>query len=178
MMDWHKKHLDLLSAVIVNEFLFWYEKIKNKNDSIYAVALILDEDALTAYLAVSTWESLNDKHEGNKWEPSEWLYTVDDGDVFNDLNSFVKLMIKHYDEDVIPLYEKGFDYNEERQRNLWMYTEVLKEAKLIIIKKFGSIIDEIVFYLSILGDHSIEIESSKSINKKSEILTDLVNYRT
>ncbi|MDQ9011141.1 DUF4303 domain-containing protein [Acinetobacter gerneri] len=178
MDSWHKKHVDVLSEAIVNEFSYLFEKINNKKDSIYAAALILDDDILTAYLAVSTKESLDNKHKGYKWDPSEWIITVDDNIISNDLNSFIRLMIKHYDEEIVPLYQNGFNYEAEKLNNLWLYTSALMKAKNILITTFGETINSIVFYLSIPGQPEIEINSAKEINDQSNELTELIKYRS
>mgnify|MGYP000706374089 CR=1 FL=1 len=93
---------------------------------------------------------MDNKHKGYKWDPSEWIITVDDNIISNDLNSFIRLMIKHYDEEIVPLYQNGFnyeaffpDYTMSGTTDILAYiaSAIIGVALLIIIFKIlGSII--------------------------------------
>lgn len=52
--NWHERNLPVLSSSIVNEFVFFHQLFSKKEQNMYAFALILDDDCLTAYSAVST----------------------------------------------------------------------------------------------------------------------------
>lgn len=162
MSQWHKDHVNILAQAIINEFKFLYEKIKSENNQIYAVCINLDEDIQTCYLAVATIdEEKNNANEHgywqDKWASNEWKHAIGHGDVEDSIsNLFLKKMSKHYDEDVHPLFEQGFDYEIERDKNYWLYTEGLRQAKTVLVAKYGHEVDAMLFYLSIFGDFIVE----------------------
>lgn len=109
----------------------------------------MDSDCITAYSAVSTIESLEKLHK-NK--------------VKNGLNDFIPHMLEHYRNDIVSLFKQGFDYKPERQKNIQLFTDAMYKAKQKMIIKYGNEVEEMVFYLSIPGDQSIEKNSALTIN--------------
>ena len=59
----------------------------------YAFALILDDDCLTAYSAVSTTESLKKIHKNKEWDAPEWCLCVSQGAVKEGVDTFTKLLL-------------------------------------------------------------------------------------
>lgn len=180
MKDWQKAHIEPLKTAIINEFTFLFNYFEKKSDVIYAVALILDSDAITAYMAGSSLKSLEDKHKGKKWEETEWVYGVEtDNNVKNDMESFCKLTIKHYDEDIIPQYQTpNFDFEEEVKNNIQMFSEAMKQAKQKVVELFKLNEQELVFYITIPGENELTINSAKIINENSDLLTNLIDSKT
>lgn len=174
---WHKEILNDLSEAIISEFNLLFQKFEAKQDNIYAVALVLDDDALTAYMTVSSLKSLEDKHKDSKWEPSEWVYTLNDGELENGIDSFVSKMLQHYNDEIVPKFQNGFDYTVEREKNLKLYVEGMFEAKKWLVENNNKI-KNILFYLTIPGEPEVEMDSALKINGDSKILLELIDYRS
>lgn len=174
MKEWQQNNLELLMECIINEITYLFHYLKEKEDEIYAVSLILDSDALTAYLAVSTYESLKNKHKKKKWNSEEWLFTITDHTIEPNLDTFTKVMVTRYREDLVPQFKNGFKYADEKKSNVEMYTEGLKQAKSELAKNLDMSFDGMVFFINIPGEPKVIKKSAKIINKDSELLKDLL----
>ena len=181
--NWHERNLPVLSGSIINEFDFFYQLFRKKKQSMYAFALILDDDCLTAYSAVSTTESLNKIHKNKEWDASEWCFCVSQSAVKEGVDTFTRLLLDRYRKDIVPLFQQGFDYAPERQKNLQLFTDAMRIAKQELVKKYGNEIEEMAFYLSIPGEPIVEKNSVLAINnegntKVKELLDCLYIFRT
>lgn len=174
MKEWQQNHLDLLTECIINETTYLYHYLKEKEDEIYAVSLILDSDVLTVYLAVSTYGSLKNKHKKKKWNSEEWVFTITDNDAEPNLDTFTKIMATRYREELVPKFKEGFKYTDERKSNLEMYTKSLKKAKSELAKKLNLSFNDMIFFVNIPGEPKIVKKSAKIVNKDSELLNDLL----
>lgn len=114
--NWHERNLPVLSSSIVNEFVFFHQLFSKKEQNMYAFALILDDDCLTAYSAVSTTESLKKIHKNKEWDAPEWCFCVSQGAVKEGVDTFTRLLLDRYRKDIVPLFQQGFDYASERQK--------------------------------------------------------------
>lgn len=132
--NWHETNLPVLSSSIVNEFDFFHQLFSKKEQKMYAFALILDNDCLTAYAAVSTTESLKKIHKNKEWDAPEWCLCVSQGAVKEGVDTFTKLLLDRYRKDIVPLFQQGFDYARERQKNLQLFTDALRIAKQELVK--------------------------------------------
>lgn len=132
--NWHETNLPVLSGLIVNEFDFFHQFFSKKGQNMYAFALILDDDCLTAYSAVSTTESLKKIHKNKEWDAPEWCLCVSQGAVKEGVDTFTKLLLDRYRKDIVPLFQQGFDYASERQKNLQLFTDALRIAKQELVK--------------------------------------------
>ncbi|MGJ1385852.1 DUF4303 domain-containing protein [Sphingobacterium spiritivorum] len=164
--NWHERNLPVLSGSIVNEFDFFYQLFRKKKQSMYAFALILDDDCLTAYSAVSTTESLKKIHKNKEWDAPEWCFCVSQGAVKEGVDTFTRLLLDRYRKDIVPLFQQGFDYAPERQKNLQLFTDAMRIAKQELVKKYGNEIEEMAFYLSIPGEPIVEKNSVLAINNE------------
>ncbi|QES93926.1 DUF4303 domain-containing protein [Empedobacter brevis] len=176
--DWHQQHLEKLIKALINDFEYIYQLMQKKKQHIYAFALILDSDCITAYSAVSTIESLKKLHKNKDWDAAEWCWTVDESKVKKGLNNFTPYLLEHYRNDITPLFKQEFDYEPERQKNIQLFTNAMNETKQKMVEKYGNEIEEMVFYLSIPGDPDIEKSSALAINhtgnaKVNELLASL-----
>ncbi|NHB59587.1 DUF4303 domain-containing protein [Acinetobacter sp. 194] len=132
MKEWQKIHFNLLIECIINDFNELYKRTLKEHQEIYGVALILDDDALTAYMSVSTFESLNNIHKDEKWLPYEWAIGNDDDDVEKGMGVFVEKHIEYYDKYIAPKFEKGdYEYSGDRDDNLEMFTDGMKRVKIL-----------------------------------------------
>lgn len=204
--DWHREHVDVLAQSIINEFEFLQNKIKHKkihknkikksgkhrpNNKIYAVTLNLDDDAITAYLAVATTHELQKHaneygHWEDKWASNEWKITVKSKQVKDDISElFLTKIWERYHHEIQPLfeemnepedlpYEEGWYCLHERKHNCWLYIEGLKQAKRKLSKKYGQDVEDIIFYVAIFGDWRVESDSAQAINKPSALLDELL----
>ena len=164
--NWHERNLPVLSSLIVNEFVFFHQLFSKKEQKMYAFALILDDDCLTAYSAVSTNESLKKIHKNKEWDASEWCFCVSQGAVKEGVDTFARLLLDLYRKDIVPLFQQGFDYAPEQQRNLQLFTDALRIAKQELIKKYGKEVEEMVFYISIPGEPIVDKNSALAINSE------------
>ncbi len=115
--SWHERNLPVLSSLIVNEFVFFSSAFSVRKDKTCMLfALILDDDCLTAYSAVSTTESLKKIHKNKEWNAPEWCLCVSQGAVKEGVDTFTKLLLDRYRKDIVPLFQQGFDYASERQK--------------------------------------------------------------
>ncbi|MCT9978684.1 DUF4303 domain-containing protein [Acinetobacter sp. I-MWF] len=174
MLDWQSRQIEFLKECIMNETICLYHYMKDKQDEIYAVSLIVDSDILTAYLAVSTYGSLKNKHKKKKWDSEEWLFTITDDSVKPCLDDFTQIIVKRYREEIIPKFKDGFKYTDEKKANLEMYIESLKQTKLDLTGKIDSSFNNVVFFINLPGEPKIIKKSAKSINGKSELLDELL----
>ncbi|WP_372403307.1 DUF4303 domain-containing protein [Acinetobacter piscicola] len=177
MEQWHKDRLENLTLGIINEFEYLKPKVA-KNDSFYAVALITDEDVMTAFLAIS---SQNDYlknanpygYWGDRWSAVEWAIAIRSDDIKGGISDlYLPQMYKYFEEIIEP---KDDDYEEDRNNFIELYTEALKCAKLKLIAKYGSEVENAIFFLDIPGDGEIAIKSAKIINGPSELLNQMLD---
>ncbi|AQW99278.1 DUF4303 domain-containing protein [Elizabethkingia anophelis] len=164
--NWHERNLPVLSSLIVNEFVFFHQLFSKKEQNMYAFALILDDDCLTAYSAVSTTESLKKIHKNKEWDAPEWCFCVSQGAVKEGVDTFTKLLLDRYRKDIVPLFQQGFDYASERQKNLQLFTDALRIAKQELVKKYGNVVEEMAFYISIPGEPIVEKNTALAINNE------------
>lgn len=164
---WHEENLSTLINSIINDFNALYHLLTKKKQNIYGFALVLDDDCITAYSAVSTKESLKKLHENKEWDAPEWCWCLSDGDVKEGLHHFVELLLNHYRNNIAPLFKQGFEYAPERQKNLQLFTEAMHLAKKELAKKYGDEVEDMVFYLSIPGEPIVEKGSALAINMKN-----------
>ncbi|WP_288788772.1 DUF4303 domain-containing protein [uncultured Elizabethkingia sp.] len=164
--NWHEKNLPVLSSSIVNEFDFFHQLFSKKEQKMYAFALILDDDCLTAYSAVSTTESLKKIHKNKEWDAPEWCFCVSQGAVKEGVDTFTRLLLDRYRKDIVPLFQQGFDYASERQKNLQLFTDALRIAKQELVKKYGNEVEEMAFYISIPGEPIVEKNTALAINSE------------
>lgn len=162
--NWPNTQIPFLKTCMIHDFENVYKYLKKKKETMYAFAYLLDDDCLVPYSVASTFESLNKFHKDKEWEASEWGYGTDD-DVKDGINSFIHRFIDHYDEHIAPLFQKGFDYEPIRNINLQMFTDSMRLAKIDLVNKYGSEIEEMAFYLTIPGEPLIEKNSALSINE-------------
>ncbi|WP_262729615.1 hypothetical protein [Acinetobacter pittii] len=148
MDSWHKLYSEKLVNLIVDEFLVLYENYNKDEDKIYALALITDDDALTNYIMISTERTRNSAHAGVEWEPHSWIQGLSDDDTFG-VRAFTPIIMEHYENDIAPKFQKGFDYDVEFKENLDLYVYALKEAKNKLIKKWIKVLKKLFsLYLS------------------------------
>ncbi|WP_293915888.1 MULTISPECIES: DUF4303 domain-containing protein [unclassified Sphingobacterium] len=164
--NWHETNLPVLSSSIVNEFVFFHQLFSKKEQNMYAFALILDDDCLTAYSAVSTTESLKKIHKNKEWDAPEWCFCVSQGAVKEGVDTFTRLLLDRYRKDIVPLFQQGFDYASERQKNLQLFTDALRIAKQELVKKYGNEVEEMAFYISIPGEPIVEKNTALAINSE------------
>ncbi|MGJ1267601.1 DUF4303 domain-containing protein [Sphingobacterium spiritivorum] len=164
--NWHERNLPVLSSLIVNEFDFFHQLFSKKGQNMYAFALILDDDCLTAYSAVSTTESLKKIHKNKEWDAPEWCFCVSQGAVKEGVDTFTRLLLDRYRKDIVPLFQQGFDYAPERQKNLQLFTDAMRIAKQELIKRYGKEVEEMAFYISIPGEPIVEKNSALAINNE------------
>ncbi|AVF49095.1 MULTISPECIES: DUF4303 domain-containing protein [Elizabethkingia] len=164
--NWHETNLPVLSSSIVNEFDFFHQLFSKKEQNMYAFALILDDDCLTAYSAVSTTESLKKIHKNKEWDAPEWCLCVSQGAVKEGVDTFTRLLLDRYRKDIVPLFQQGFDYASERQKNLQLFTDALRIAKQELVKKYGNLVEEMAFYISIPGEPIVEKNTALAINSE------------
>ncbi|MCT3690240.1 DUF4303 domain-containing protein [Elizabethkingia anophelis] len=164
--NWHERNLPVLSSLIVNEFDFFHQLFSKKGQNMYAFALILDDDCLTAYSAVSTTESLKKIHKNKEWDAPEWCLCVSQGAVKEGVDTFTKLLLERYRKDIVSLFQQGFDYASERQKNLQLFTDALRIAKQELVKKYGNVVEEMAFYISIPGEPIVEKNTALAINNE------------
>ncbi|KUY29941.1 DUF4303 domain-containing protein [Elizabethkingia ursingii] len=164
--NWHERNLPVLSSSIVNEFVFFHQLFSKKEQNMYAFALILDDDCLTAYSAVSTTESLKKIHKNKEWDAPEWCFCVSQGAVKEGVDTFTRLLLDRYRKDIVPLFQQGFDYASERQKNLQLFTDALRIAKQELVKKYGNEVEEMAFYISIPGEPIVEKNTALAINSE------------
>ncbi|ELY2518285.1 DUF4303 domain-containing protein, partial [Cronobacter sakazakii] len=94
MENWHSMQLDKLNKLIQEEFLGLYKKY-NKENNIYGVVLVLDDDGLSSYMAISTKESLEKIHKGIEWEGYSWVLGFFDDNDDVGVRSFTTIMMEH-----------------------------------------------------------------------------------
>lgn len=164
--NWHERNLPVLSSSIVNEFVFFHQLFSKKEQNMYAFALILDDDCLTVYSAVSTTESLKKIHKDKEWDAPEWCFCVSQGAVKEGVDTFTRLLLDRYRKDIVPLFQQGFDYASERQKNLQLFTDALRIAKQELVKKYGNEVEEMAFYISIPGEPIVEKNTALAINSE------------
>ncbi|WP_336664362.1 DUF4303 domain-containing protein [Elizabethkingia meningoseptica] len=164
--NWHERNLPVLSGSIVNEFVFFHQLFSKKEQNMYAFALILDDDCLTSYSAVSTTESLKKIHKNKEWDAPEWCFCVSQGAAKEGVESFTKLLLDRYRKDIVPLFQQGFDYATERQKNLQLFTDALRIAKQELVKKYGDEVEKMAFYISIPGEPIVEKNTALAINSE------------
>lgn len=93
------------------------------------------------------------------------------------VRAFTPIIMEHYENDIAPKFQKGFDYDVEFKENLELYVYALKEAKNKLIKKMGKSIEEIVFFVSIFGNPDIEVSTAKEINTLTKNLKDFLEIK-
>lgn len=169
MENWHSTQLDNLSKLIQEEFFGLYKKY-NKGDVIYGVVLVLDDDGLTSYMAISTKKSNEKMHKGIEWEGYSWVQGFFDDNDDVGVRSFTPVMMDHYYEDIQPLLSKGYDFDEERRRNINLYISATKKAKQQSCNSVGSDVNSMVFYITIPGEPEIDRDSAIEINEPSDNL--------
>lgn len=177
MSNWHDNNIELLSNSIVNEVQYLNGWVKGKNDKLYGVSVILDDDALTGYIAVSTDKSLENIHKKIKWDAQQWTYTLTNNDISDGIDVFNKLAIERYRNEIIPKFKEGFDYSIELSNNIKMFILALKKAKLNLIHKDYTF-NDVIFFLTIPGEPKISIDSANDINESNELLHELIEFKS
>lgn len=177
MIKWQDKQLSILSNCIFNEIEYWLNKVASENVKLYGVSLILDDDALTVYMAVGS--ELSGDAQG-KWSADEWMMALIDDSILakEGMGHFNQLAMQHYNEQVEPLFADDFDYEEERQRNIAMYTQALKNVKKQLVSHYGHELESLLLFLTIPGDVGLAINSAKSINRSSQALDEFIAFNT
>ncbi|EOW6745127.1 DUF4303 domain-containing protein [Cronobacter dublinensis] len=168
MDSWHNYQQKVLNLLIQQEFSALHEKYQD--DGIYAVVLVLDDDALSSYMAISTKESLEKIHKGIEWEGYSWVLGFFDDNDDVGVRSFTTIMMEHYNESILPLLPEGYDFDEERERNINLYISAMKKAKEQLCDTIGNDVNNIVFYITIPGEPEIDHASAIEINEPSENL--------
>ncbi|ELY2498621.1 DUF4303 domain-containing protein [Cronobacter muytjensii] len=168
MDSWHNYQQEVLNLLIQQEFSALHEKYQD--DEIYAVVLVLDDDALSSYMAISTKESLEKMHKGIEWQGYAWVQGFFDDNDDAGVRSFTTIMMEHYNENILPLMPEGYDFDEERKRNIALFTYAMKDAKRALQTSLGDDINNIVFYITIPGEPEIDYHAAKFINSPSENL--------
>lgn len=164
--NWHEENLSILTHSIINDFNCLYQLLTKKKQNIYAFALVLDDDCITAYSVVSTKESLKKIHKNKEWDAPEWCWGVGEGDLKDGVSHFIEQLLKHYWNNIAPLFKQGFDYAPERQKNLQLFTDAMCRAKHELVKKYGNEVEKMAFYISIPGEPIVERNSALAINNK------------
>ncbi|EOY5384333.1 DUF4303 domain-containing protein [Cronobacter dublinensis] len=168
MDSWHNYQQKILNLLIQQEFSALHEKYQD--DEIYAVVLVLDDDALSSYMAISTKESLEKIHKGIEWEGYSWVLGFFDDNDDVGVRSFTTIMMEHYNESILPLLPEGYNFDEERERNINLYISAMKKAKEQLCDTIGNDVNNIVFYITIPGEPEIDHASAIEINERSENL--------
>ncbi|EOL8972442.1 TPA: DUF4303 domain-containing protein [Cronobacter dublinensis] len=168
MDSWHNYQQKVLNILIQQEFSALYEKYQD--DEVYAVVLVLDDDALSSYMAISTKESLEKIHKGIEWEGYSWVLGFFDDNDDVGVRSFTTIMMEHYNESILPLLPEGYDFDKERERNINLYISAMKKAKEQLCDTIGNDVNNIVFYITIPGEPEIDHASAIEINEPSENL--------
>lgn len=177
MDNWHQQHLNELIKIIENEFTFIYQKYKSKNNTIYAYALKANDKVIITRSVVSTFEMLKKEHYGLKWEAQLWGGTLNDGDVEDNLDQFNKKMVERYWTDIGPKIQKGHDSEVEIENNLIFYMDALKQAKKVLVHKFGEEVENILFFISVRYKPESEIRSAIEMNAASKLLDDFLENK-
>ncbi|WP_372403308.1 hypothetical protein ACDW34_12470 [Acinetobacter piscicola] len=177
MNDWYQQNTNELTQIIVNEFTFIYQKYRGKNQHIYAYALKINDKVIIARSVISTLEMLKKEHYGLKWQTQSWGAELNDGDVDDNLDHFNKKMIERYWTEIGPLIQKGHDIQIEIEKNLVFYIHALKQAKQILVNKFGDDIEHILFYISVRDHPKSEIQSALAVNSASELLNEFIEFK-
>lgn len=168
MDSWHNYQQKVLNLLIQQEFSALHEKYQD--DEIYAVVLVLDDDAISSYMAISTKESLEKIHKEIEWEGYSWVLGFFDDNDDVGVRSFTTIMMEHYNESILPLLPEGYDFDEERERNINLYISAMKKAKEQLCDTIGNDVNNIVFYITIPGEPEIDHASAIEINEPSENL--------
>ena len=180
MKNWHEEHIESLTTGIVNEFNYLFTEIKENNDCIYAVVICLDSDILTGYLVIGTKNTveMRKKQDSNwdfKWMLGEWDIATETHEIDNGVhNLFLHEMRRHFENDIEPKLMQGGDYTEEREKNLWLFMQGMKNAKEILKQNYTKALESTLFYLSIPGDEVFEIKTAKALNEPSALLTEMI----
>ncbi|EOE5506889.1 hypothetical protein ACKJUJ_002260 [Cronobacter sakazakii] len=169
MDSWHNYQQEVLNLLIQQEFSALYEKYQD--DLIYAVVLVLDDDALSSYMAISTKVSIENMHKGIEWQGYSWVLGFFDDNDDVGVRSFTTIMMEHYNEDILPLLPEGYDFDPERGRNINLYVSAMKKAKQQLCVSLGSNVNNIVFYITIPGEPGIDHASALEINEPSDNLS-------
>ncbi|EOV8837314.1 DUF4303 domain-containing protein [Cronobacter dublinensis] len=168
MDSWHNYQQEVLNLLIQQEFSALYEKYQD--DEIYAVVLVLDDDALSSYMAISTKVSIKNMHKGIEWTGYSWVLGFFDDNDDVGVRSFTTIMMERYNETILPLLPEGYDFDEERERNIDLYISAMKKAKEQLCDTMGKDVNNIVFYITIPGEPEIDHASAIKINEPSESL--------
>ncbi|ELY2861683.1 hypothetical protein [Cronobacter sakazakii] len=169
MDSWHNYQQEVLNLLIQQEFSALYEKYQD--DVIYAVVLVLDDDALSSYMAISTKVSIENMHKGIEWQGYSWVLGFFDDNDDAGVRSFTTIMMEHYNEDILPLLPEGYDFDPERGRNINLYVSAMKKAKQQLCVSLGSNVNNIVFYITIPGEPGIDHASALEINEPLDNLS-------
>lgn len=174
MEKWYQNHLDELTLKIIKEFQYLFENFKNQ--TIYAVAINADNNCVTSYTAISTLESLKKQHNKRKWLPRKWIFTIADGIYADDyLDEFTKKILNFYGDNILPKIQAGSIREQEIENNINFYIQAIKKAKLELINKFGSQVNDIVFVLTVDEQPKITLRSVLEVNDSSILLHEFVD---
>ncbi|KUF41338.1 hypothetical protein AS361_11625 [Myroides marinus] len=174
---WYDTHLIDLKTAVINEFDYLYHSFKKKKEQVYGLSIILDNDCLTGYTAVSTKQSLKTIHQNYEWVAEEWCYVSDEDDIVYGLSNFIDVLIDFYDTQIVPLFKKGFDYELIKQKNLNLFMKAMKEAKCELVDKYGSEVEAMAFFLTIPGEPKVTYNSALTINNSNtQKLKELLEY--
>ena len=109
----------------------------------YAFALILDDDCLTAYSAVSTTESLKKIHKIKNGMLLNGV-SVLAGRCKRRCRHFYQTAFGCYRKDIVPLFQQGFDYASERQKSAVIY-RCSAHCQTGTGEKYGNVVEEMAF---------------------------------
>lgn len=144
------------------------------NEKIYVTALVTDSDCITLFLAVNTYEYLNENgglESEEKWLPDEWGYSDGKDSALTKLS---ELLYEH---------DKSLSYEADKDEQLEKYYKQFFEAAISALEQlkteniFGKESEEVICFVSISDDdqaEDIENMSAKRLNNP-ELISEFLN---
>ena len=174
------EHLPVLKDALIHEFYQLYDLYYE--DEIYGCALVFNEYMTLEYLTVATKRSLFAEHEDyaqflakeDKWNVSKWRFRSSQST--SRLNEFNALLNEYFQRRHFfgtPLQQQ----NLEELNNLDVLLNAYKQAKEALIDSYGLDVDQILFFISIPGQPSLESSSAAFLNGSSLLLKEFMGSK-
>lgn len=167
------EHLPLLKDALIHEFYQLYDHYYE--DEIYGCALVLNDYLTLDHLTISTQRSLFAEHEDyaqflsedDKWNVAKWRFRSSAHN--NRLNEFNTVLSDYFQRRHFfgtPLQQQ----NQPELNNVDILLNAYKQAKEALVDSYGLDVDQILFFISLPTQPTIELNSAIFLNGSSQLL--------
>jgi hypothetical protein len=174
------EHLPVLKDALIHEFYQLYDRYYE--DEIYGCTLVFNHYMMLDHLKISTQRSLFAEHEDyaqflapqDKWNVSKWRFRSEANE--SRLNEFKPILADYFQRRHFfgtPLQQQNLD----ALNNLDVLLNAYKQAKEALVESYGLDVDQILFFVTMPTQISIETKSAAFLNDSSQLLQEFMHMK-